>query len=250
MPTPAAASTTESDEHARRCPASSARWNGSRVAHEHRVEDVEHRGVDRDRDRDAEHGRRSSPISASPSRASAATCRPAAHRGERAEDDQVAVAEGERRARGGGRAARPTASRSTSTSSRTSRPTPATASSAASTVQPASPWTTRVERGDRAEDDLAERDDHQQAVALGDVVRVPRRAAPGARRRTGPTSSSAISSAEQRERRRRPAGRRARAATQPTCATPIVTMYVRAAGAALGVVARRPATTGTRARRA
>ena len=48
------------------------------------------------------------------------------------------------------------------------------ASSTASTVHPASPWTSGVERGDRAEDDLAERDDHQQAVALGDVVRVPR----------------------------------------------------------------------------
>ena len=31
-----------------------------------------------------------------------------------------------------------------------------------------------VERGDGAEDHLAERDDRQQPVALGDVVRVPR----------------------------------------------------------------------------
>ena len=33
----------------------------------------------------------------------------------------------------------------------------------------------RVERGDGAEDDLSQRDDDQQPVALGDVMRVPRR---------------------------------------------------------------------------
>src|SRR5204862_3012029 len=35
----------------------------------------------------------------------------------------------------------------------------------------------RIERGDRADDDLAERDDRQQAKALRDVVRVPGSAA-------------------------------------------------------------------------
>ena len=33
----------------------------------------------------------------------------------------------------------------------------------------------RVQRGDGADDHLAERDDHEQPVALGDVLRVPRR---------------------------------------------------------------------------
>ena len=53
-----------------------------------------------------------------------------------------------------------------------------------------------VERGDRAEDHLAERDDRQQPVPLGDVVRVPRRATPKRRSATtGPASSTSTSTA-------------------------------------------------------
>ena len=48
--------------------------------------------------------------------------------------------------------------------------------SAASTDQPCA-CDHRRQRGDRADDALAERDDREQAVALGDVVGVPRRAA-------------------------------------------------------------------------
>ena len=42
----------------------------------------------------------------------------------------------------------------------------------ASAVQPCSTMIAEIV-GDRAEDDLAERDDHEQAVALRDVARMP-----------------------------------------------------------------------------
>ena len=77
-------------------------------------------------------------------------------------------------------------------------PTPASATTAASTVQPCGAVDDGVDRRDRADDPLAERDDHEQAVALGDVMRVPRRPAVAAlgdaraRASRSPISTAAI----------------------------------------------------------
>jgi hypothetical protein len=80
----------------------------------------------------------------------------------------------------------------------------------------------RVERGDDAEDDLAEHDDHQQPVALGDVVRVPWRV-DLALGDVGPASSSANSGVNAANVVT--TGRSATAsAIQPTWAIPIVAM--------------------------
>ena len=78
-----------------------------------------------------------------------------------------------------------------------------------------------------------ERDDHQQPVALGDVVRVPRRG----RLALGHERAAELEGDQHDEHRdssRRRERRRWRATTQPTWAMPIVAMYERAAGARSG----------------
>ena len=81
-----------------------------------------------------------------------------------------------------------------------------------------------VDRRDRADDPLAERDDHEQAVALRDVVGMPRRPAVAALgERTGPSISIPISTAAIANVS--PIGRSTIASTtQNACATEIVQM--------------------------
>ena len=99
-------------------------------------------------------------------------------------------------------------------------PVPATATSAASGSSPR--FDHGAERGDRADHALAERDDRQQAVALRDMVGMPRgavHAALGDDRARHLDHESAATKAKSDDGR---VGEN-NSTTQPSCATPIVT---------------------------